>query len=213
VIWLLAIAIFLLGTAALALIPRIIMDGNAAAGRINLAFRHLFFRLYYNSTDDTLTGWILGFRVHCAEISKKKKEKEPPVKKKPKVKTRADIRRSSFSRIMREKTLVIDLLKRATRFIIRIVRSARVERLNLNIIIAAEDRMLTGTLFGALQPLVALNKPPLRQIIIDADWSSDRPRLEAEWRLSTRLICSAWIVLTTLLQLPYIRMYRAARKK
>ncbi len=201
-IWLAVVSGIVLVLASLVLIPRVILEGQTDLHHINLTIRYLFFKLNYNSREKAVSRQVLGIKID------RKKAPLPPPKSKPEIPFQTK-QQPPLKVVIKERRLFLDLLKILVRTVIRLVRTAKTEWLNLNIIIADEDRMLVGMLYGILQPLTIINKPPNRMVSIDADWMSDKTRLNSQWRLSVRLFRVVWVILTTLASIPYRRAFKA----
>ena len=107
--------------------------------------------------------------------------------------------------------LKLRLLRAAVKLIIRTYRAFRVDYLRANIVVAAGDPMLTGVVFGALTPLLHLNRFPGTVITLSSDFTVAIPTVELSASLSARPLRLMGILLVTALTLPWLRLYHAQR--
>jgi len=110
--------------------------------------------------------------------------------------------------VWRERELVLILVRRLLTLLRKLVLDMKVVYLKARLDIATPDPMLTGVLFGAMQPLLMLNSPPGRVFSLDAAFDRDLPRFDLSCAVSTRPICVLVILAGWLPRLPWRRMVK-----
>ena len=113
-------------------------------------------------------------------------------------------------KIWHERHLIILLIKRLVKAALRFIRSARTDRLDINIDLSTPDPCLTGVLFGTMQPFIPLFPEPAR-INIAPDFLCSSTSLDLSCAFSMRLITLITLISYTLARLPWLRIYKARR--
>jgi hypothetical protein len=103
------------------------------------------------------------------------------------------------------------LLRAAVKLVIRIYRALRIDYFRAIITVATGDPMLTGVLFGALTPLLMLNRLPRTEITLNSDFLETTPAADLSASVSARPLRLLWLLLMTALTLPWLKLIRVFR--
>lgn len=103
------------------------------------------------------------------------------------------------------------LLRAAVKLVIRIYRALRVDYFRANITVATGDPMLTGIVFGALTPLLMLNRLPRTEITLNSDFLETTPATDLSASVSARPLRLLWLLLMTAPTLPWLKLIRVFR--
>lgn len=118
--------------------------------------------------------------------------------------------------IWQERELITLIAKKAVTFMVRLVKSLRIDLLKADITVATPDPMLTGILFGITGPLTALHKPPRRIISIQADFDRSQPEFDLYCSVSVSPLLALFEMLRLIFVLPWvaiIKVYLRQRKE
>jgi len=206
--WFLGAVGFILLLPVILLIPRIRFWGRASSGGVVIGLSGAGFRFGFDSRDG-VGGRILFFRLKPEQLAPKVKEAAPEPPRKPEKKKEVPCaKRSPFTL-----ELSLTLIRRFLRLLRRLLRSIHADYLRASLIVASPDPMITGVLFGALQPIHLFNSPPRREFNLAVDFERDAPEASAEWSFSARPIQWVWILLTWGLSLPWLEIWRQRRRR
>jgi hypothetical protein len=115
-----------------------------------------------------------------------------------------------------ERALVLTVLQRMVNSLIRLLKTPRLDRLQLEVDVATPDPALTGIVFGVVYQLRALHSPPRRVIVIRSDFNEIKPRGSLFCRVSIRPVRVLFELLYLILRQPLWRMlkvYLRARRQ
>ncbi len=120
-------------------------------------------------------------------------------------------RKFGLKDVYRERKLLSVVKKSIVRFIKRVFKSTRFDRMKFDLVLATGDAFLTGWIYGiyrAILPAV----PYTISVNITPDFDDDKPALDLSCAISFRPIVMLFHFLLLLITLPWIRLYKLRRR-
>ncbi len=135
---------------------------------------------------------------------KEKAKSRSRFRKQKKPKEKSD--RKFLKLIWAEKALLFDIFKGMKSSVFKLITCFKIDKLNLNLLIATTNPALTGALFGGAQSFLNLPRPINIEIAVNADYLNSEPKAELYLLTSVRPLSLMNVSLITAFSLPWVRI-------
>jgi len=234
------ILLAVVGLTASLLIPRFKFRYILDSDHHIIEFSHFWFGITVDWINDTVNGRILflTFKQKTGEeseaVQKEKRKERKTERKKPTIQKpakptkvagkRFKVRLGKPPREKKEKDkavkwtyfwqqrqLIGKLVRHLVSTVTKLTKTINIDRLKAHLVVATPDPAASGMLYGCLTPLIALNRPPKRDISLDIDFDGLLPSGELAISISVRPITVLFILLYEAIRLPWFGIYHLVR--